>query len=312
MKLVSFFAPGLGKTWGVVLDDEVVALGAPEADETLLSALTECGGTLEALSEEVLQRLKRHRAPERPVYPLRDLETPRAGKGMRLLRPISPPEVWGCGVTYRRSAAERDADADNDIYTRAHRAERPEIFFKAPERCCVGPEEPIGIRSDSALTAAEPELALVLGADAEIIGYTACNDVSAWDIERENPLYLPQSKTFAGCCALGPAVVTADDIADPYDLAIECRILRGDRVMFEGRGSTAQLGRKLDELAAWLTRCNPVPIGTVLTTGAAIMIPNEHALQPDDVVEIYIDRIGLLRNRAVAVPAHDPDRRSAA
>ena len=88
----------------------------------------------------------------------------------------------------------------------------PEIFSKGGARVCVGPGQPIGIRFDSNFTAPEPELALVLGGGGKIVGYTIANDVSAWDIERENPLYLPQSKVYTACCSLGPVIVTTDEM----------------------------------------------------------------------------------------------------
>ncbi len=89
-----------------------------------------------------------------------------------------------------------------------------------------GSAEAIGIRSDSQFTAPEPELAVVLGPGHSIFGFTLANDVSAWDIERENALYLPQSKVYDRCCALGPVIVTVDEIADPYRLQMTCTITR--------------------------------------------------------------------------------------
>src|SRR5579864_5791931 len=132
--------------------------------------------------------------------------------------PIHPPEVWGCGCTYETSASFRDAEhgTREGMYAHVYREPRPEIFFKGTARVCVGTGQAIGIRSDSKFTAPEPELAVVLGSNGAIVGYTLANDVSAWDIERENPLYLPQSKIYTGACALGPAIVTADSLADPY------------------------------------------------------------------------------------------------
>src|SRR6185436_9151641 len=117
---------------------------------------------------------------------------------------IHPPEVWGCGCTYETSAAFRDAEhgTREGMYAHVYREARPEIFFKGTARVCVGPGQPIGIRVDSKFTAPEPELALILGSRGKILGYTLANDVSAWDIERENALYLPQSKVYTACCAL--------------------------------------------------------------------------------------------------------------
>ena len=131
--------------------------------------------------------------------------------------PIHAPEVWACGCTYETSASFRDAEhgTREGMYAHVYREARPEIFFKGTARVCVGPTDAIGIRCDSQFTAPEPELALVLGSKGSIVGYTLANDVSAWDIERENALYLPQSKVYERCCALGPVIVTADAIAGP-------------------------------------------------------------------------------------------------
>src|SRR4051812_41008908 len=122
-------------------------------------------------------------------------------QGTRLTMPITPRESWGCGVTYKKSAEFRDEDATGTtrgIYDYVYSAERPETFYKGGPAHCVGPFEPILVRRDSEFTAPEPELALVIDRNGAIVGFTCANDVSAWDIERENPLYLPQSKIFRG------------------------------------------------------------------------------------------------------------------
>jgi 2-dehydro-3-deoxy-D-arabinonate dehydratase len=213
-----------------------------------------------------------------------------------LAAPVLPEEVWGAGVTYRPSADFRDTDmeAGAGIYDRAYRAERPELFFKATGARCVGPGQPIGLRCDATFTAPEPELAVVLGEDGGVVGYTLGNDVSAWSIERENPLYLPQSKIYTGCCALGPVLVTADEIRDPRTLELRCRILRDGACCFEGAAPVSQMKREIGELAAWLVRANQIPAGTVLLTGTGIIAPL--TLTAGDVVEISCDAIGLLRN----------------
>jgi len=217
--------------------------------------------------------------------------------------PILPREVWACGCTYEMSASFRDAEhgTREGFYRHAFTAPRPEIFFKGTGRVCVGPGAAIGIRKDSAFTAPEPELAVLLGSKGNVLGYTLANDVSAWDIERENPLYLPQSKVYAGCCALGPWIVTADELADPYALNMGCTIRRGGSLLFEGHTSTAKLGRKIELLIEYLLRANPVPAGSVLLTGTGIIVTQESALQPGDVVAISADGLGTLSNTAVLV-----------
>jgi len=219
--------------------------------------------------------------------------------------PIVPPEVWACGCAHEMSPSFRDAEhgAREGMYAYVYREPRPEVFFKGTARVCVGPGQAIGIRADSRFTAPEPELALVLGSKGDIVGYTLANDVSAWDIERENALYLPQSKFYTACCALGPVIVTADDLPDPYNLEMTCTVARDGQLRFTGSVSTAKLHRKFETLIEYLRRANPTPAGTVLLTGTGIIVPENAALAPGDVVSIRIPEIGELTNPVQTVGA---------
>lgn len=221
------------------------------------------------------------------------------GPGPRPAVPLTPPEVWGAGVTYRRSADFREEGTG--IYDRVYAAERPELFFKASSWRCVGPGEPIGRRRDSAFTAAEPEIAIVLGRSGRILGFTLANDVSAWDIERENPLYLPQSKIYTGCFAFGPEIVTPDEVGDPYVLELRCRVLRAGREVFAGEASTAQMKRGFEEIVGWLLRSNAIRTGTVLSTGTGIIQPLASGLEEGDEVVLSSPVLGELRNPVVLV-----------
>jgi 2-dehydro-3-deoxy-D-arabinonate dehydratase len=248
---------------------------------------------------------------ERGVEPRRWLEAAeRAGgvdevawddveRGARLALPVTPPEVWGAGVTYRRSADFREEGTG--FYDRVYSADRPELFFKATAWRCAAPGEPIGRRRDSAFTAAEPEIAIVLGRRGAILGFTLANDVSAWDIERENPLYLPQSKVYAGCFAFGPAIVTPDEIEDPYAITLRCRVLRGEREVFASEATTGQLKRRFEELVGWLLRSNAIRTGTVLSTGTGIIQPLDVGLEEGDVVVLSSPELGELRNPVALV-----------
>jgi 2-dehydro-3-deoxy-D-arabinonate dehydratase len=217
--------------------------------------------------------------------------------------PIVPQEVWACGCTYERSASFRDAEhgSREGMYAYVYNQPRPEVFFKGTARVCVGPGQPIGIRLDSYFTAPEPELAVVLDGKGTIVGYTLANDVSAWDIERENALYLPQSKFYTACCALGPVILTADDLPDPYSLEMTCTIVRNGQQRFTGSVSTAKLHRKFETLIEYLRRANSTPAATVLLTGTGIIVPEDAALAPGDVVTIRIPEIGELTNHAQMV-----------
>jgi 2-dehydro-3-deoxy-D-arabinonate dehydratase len=212
---------------------------------------------------------------------------------------LTPPEVWGAGVTYKRSADFREEGSG--IYDKVYSADRPELFFKSTASRCAGSGQPIGRRRDSTFTATEPELAIVIGRGGAILGFTLANDVSAWDIERENPLYLPQSKVYNGCFAFGPVIVTPDEIKDPYALELTCRVDRGGREVFSGSASTGQLKRRFPEIVDWLRRSNAVPTGTVLSTGTGIIQPMDIGLEEGDVVTIACPEIGELRNPVALV-----------
>jgi len=220
---------------------------------------------------------------------------------MHLSAPVSPEEVWAAGVTYERSRdARMHESTERDVYARVYEAERPELFFKATGSRIVGPGAPVGLRSDSKWQVAEPEIGLVLRSDGEIAGYTLGNDMSSRDIEGDNPLYLPQAKIFSGSCALGPAVVPASEVGDPYSLELEMRIMRSGDLVFSASTSTARLRKRFDVLVAYLARDNWIAPGTVLLTGTGIVPPDDFTLQPGDVIEIANKQVGVLRNRCEA------------
>jgi 2-dehydro-3-deoxy-D-arabinonate dehydratase len=210
-------------------------------------------------------------------------------------------EVWAAGVTYRRSQAARMAESERsaDIYERVYDAERPELFFKAAAWRVVGPGRPIAIRPDSLIDVPEPELAVVVNRLGEIVGYTICNDVSSRSIEGENPLYLPQAKTYLGSCALGPWITPYWDIADPYDLGIHLTIERDGAVAWQGHANTNELHRKINDLVEYLFRADEFPDGVVLSTGTSLVPDLPLTLMAGDVVRIAIDGLGELTNPVV-------------
>jgi 2-dehydro-3-deoxy-D-arabinonate dehydratase len=211
-----------------------------------------------------------------------------------LLAPIEPlQEVWAAGVTYLRSREARMAESETaDIYDKVYSAERVEVFFKAQGWRAAGHGAPIRIRGDSRWNVPEPELAIVINAAGEIVGYTAGNDVSSRDIEGANPLYLPQAKVYDGSCAIGPGIVVAGPEAQRA-LPIRLRITRAGAVAFEGETSTAQLKRGLEEMAGWLTRELRFPYGAILLTGTCLVPPDDFTLEPGDSVRIGVGDLTL-------------------
>ena len=295
MRLIQFFVPELGKRVGIVEGEKVVDI--TEIAPSTLTLIKQAIAKKRSLEEEAREALEEAKSQNAQTFGFLAFQNSPAPDKPHLLLPIDAAEIWGAGVTYKRSAEERDADSQTDIYTRVYFSDRPELFFKATLHRCAPPFGEIAIRSDSEFTAVEAEVAVVIGIDNQPVAFTLCNDVSAWDIERLNPLYLPQSKIYAGCCSFGPMLVTPEQIGDPYAITVKCRVIRDGRVIFEGEANTSQLSRRYEELISFLRRDNPIPVGTVLTTGTGIMPPPEAALRDGDIVEIESPQIGKLVNR---------------
>lgn len=304
MKLVQFWVPGIGQRTGLVRGTEVVDVCAPSLGLIKLMDFLSTAERERIPVEAVVDRGAQ--LSPATVYAYEDLDIPPAADRPHMLIPFEPPEVWACGVTYMKSAEFRDGEITEakGMYDYVYSARRPEVFFKATASRCVGPNAAIGIRSDSRFTAPEPELALVLNSRADILGYTLANDVSAWDIERENPLYLPQSKVYSACCSLGPVFVTTDGLHDPQQLLLKCSIVRAGATVFEGTAGISQMRRSFEELIQCVTLHNPLPLGTAILTGTGIIVPSELPLQAGDVVEISSKGIGALRNTAVVLPVN--------
>ncbi|WP_304236088.1 fumarylacetoacetate hydrolase family protein [Jiulongibacter sediminis] len=216
-----------------------------------------------------------------------------------LQAPIAGQEVWASGVTYLRSKnarMEESKDAGGgDFYDRVYDAPRPEIFFKATVGRVVGNGENIRIRKDSKWNVPEPELTLFINSSGQISGYTVGNDVSSRDIEGENPLYLPQAKSYDKSAALGPCIFVSDEPIDPQS-KITLEIFRGGNAVFSQSIELNQMKRTLKELVSYLyAECTFVN-GSFLMTGTGIIPEDSFSLQVGDKVEITIDNIGKLSN----------------
>jgi len=216
-----------------------------------------------------------------------------------LRAPIEEQEVWAAGVTYYRSRSARMAEAQDagggDFYDRVYNAGRPELFMKAMPHRVVGPESPVRIRRDSNWNVPEPELTLLISPRGKILGYTIGNDMSSRHLEGENPLYLPQAKTYDGCCALGPAILVSREPLPP-STGIHLAIRRAGEAVFTGEAMLSDMKRRLEELVEFLYRECSFPNGSFLLTGTGIVPPDSFTLAAGDRVEIRIDGIGSLAN----------------
>jgi 2-dehydro-3-deoxy-D-arabinonate dehydratase len=217
-----------------------------------------------------------------------------------LLAPIgSNQELWACGVTYLRSKIGRQEESKEagggDFYARVYEAERPEVFFKCTPHRVVGPNQKVRIRKDSSWDVPEPELTLVVASSGKIIGYTIGNDMSSRSIEGENPLYLPQAKTYDACAAVGPCIYITEEPLDK-NTTIRLEINRNNKTGFEGSIAISQIKRSFEELVSFVYRECSFPYGCLIMTGTGIVPGNDFTLQSGDEIKISIDGIGTLVN----------------
>jgi 2-dehydro-3-deoxy-D-arabinonate dehydratase len=216
-----------------------------------------------------------------------------------ILAPIGSQELWACGVTYLRSKVGRQEESKDagggDFYARVYEAERPEVFFKSTPQRVAGHNGKVRIRKDSTWDVPEPELTLMVSSSGKIIGYTIGNDMSSRSIEGENPLYLPQAKTYDGCASLGPCIFVTPKPLD-VNTRIFLEINRNNLKVFEGNIAISQMKRTPEELVSFVYRECSFPNGCFIMTGTGIVPGKDFTLQDGDEIKISIDHIGTLVN----------------
>lgn len=219
--------------------------------------------------------------------------------------PLRPGKVIGVGLNYVEHVEEssRSLDTDKDLPTRP-------VLFSKPGTAVVGPEAPI--RHNGSLTEQldwECELAVVIGTNAlgvdeadaldYVFGYSIINDISARDQRRSGQWFF--SKGQDSYAPFGPMIVTTDEIEDPHTLQLSLTV-NGDQ---RQNGNSRHMLFKIPTLIADITSGVTLEPGDVIATGSpqgvgAAMDPPTF-LQPGDVVECTIERIGTLRNPVKAV-----------
>jgi len=216
-----------------------------------------------------------------------------------VVAPVGIQELWACGVTYLRSKIGRQEESKDagggDFYAKVYEAERPEVFFKSTPHRIVGHGAKVNIRKDSTWDVPEPELTLVVSSSGKIVGYTIGNDMSSRSIEGENPLYLPQAKTYDGCAAVGPCIYVTEKPLDDKT-KIHLTINRDNKKVFTGTVGIDQMKRKPEELVSFVFRECSFPYGCLIMTGTGIVPGNEFTLKSGDEIKISIDHIGELVN----------------
>jgi 2-keto-4-pentenoate hydratase/2-oxohepta-3-ene-1,7-dioic acid hydratase in catechol pathway len=225
-----------------------------------------------------------------PSYPLDEV---------RLHAPLAnPPRIFAIGLNYRDHAIESGMAIPTT----------PVVFFKL-STAIIGPGDPIVLPVNSTQPDYEAELAFVIGRGGYrlsadewqkyVYGYTIVNDVSARDVQFASTQW-SMSKCFPTFCPLGPAITTADEIADPHDLAIGLSI-DGQQLQ---DSNTSNLVFKIPELIEYLSSITPLLAGDIISTGTPPGVglgrTPKRWLQPGETVTVTIDGLGSLVNPVVA------------
>ncbi len=310
MKLATFMRDRQAQAVGVVdtVRGEVLDLAraaesmgiAVSAFESMLK-LIEGGDTALAAARNVAERW-----PSQHAQPL---------AGTRLLAPLPEPrQMRDCLVfeehllnamkTWEKRTGKPSAPISPVWY------QRP-TWYKCNRMSVVGHETDVRWPSFSELMDYELELACVIGrrgcniprgeAMSHIFGFTIFNDFSARDVQMiERPLGMGpmKGKDFDTGNVLGPWIVTTDEIGDPHTLEMEVRV-NGER---RGGGNSSGMHHRFEDILAFISQSETLHPGEVIasgTVGTGCGLEIDRFLEPDDVVELDIARIGVLRNRIV-------------
>ncbi len=217
-----------------------------------------------------------------------------------LLAPVPDPAKIVClGLNYRDHAAESQMAVPTEP-----------ILFSKYATTLIGQNAPIILPDASLEVDYEAELVVVIGVGGRAIpreramehvgGYAVGHDVSArdWQLNKPGKQWMA-GKTFDTFAPMGPALVTADEIADPQALGIRLRL--NGKTMQDS--NTNQLVFPVDEIVSYLSNIFTLEPGDLIFTGTPPGVGMARKppvwLQPGDIVEVEIDGLGTLRNPVI-------------
>jgi 2-keto-4-pentenoate hydratase/2-oxohepta-3-ene-1,7-dioic acid hydratase in catechol pathway len=301
MRLVTFDS-GEGGRVGAVVDGNVVDLNR--------AAQAGGGGSLPATMLELIQAGET--AWNRARQVVADAEKGGGAAGasrpvgeVKLLAPIPRPakNIFCLGVNYAAHLEESNRASNRTL------APTVPVFFTKVVTSIVAPGDPILFdESVSVKYDWEAELGVVLGRGGRsiereraldhIFGYTCFNDVSVRDVQNEHVQWF-RGKSIDGTCPFGPWIVTADEIPDPANLDIECRV----NGVVKQHSNTSMLINDIPSCIYWLSKGLTLEAGDLISTGTPSGVgharqPPEY-LKPGDVVEVEVQHVGVLRNPVV-------------
>jgi 2-keto-4-pentenoate hydratase/2-oxohepta-3-ene-1,7-dioic acid hydratase in catechol pathway len=333
VRLVTFIASGEEQRLGALIDEDATVIDLQRANVALHGNPRAELGSVLALIEAGEEALKFARSlQERAPVPARMSRTQ-----VKLRAPIQPPpqmrdclcfelHLRQCFESARRFRARRSPDPEAAIRAMDTSADdraletfnRQPIYYKANRFAVIGTDEDVIWPSFSKALDFELEFGCYIGRKTkdvereaarkhivgytifnDIVGYTIFNDISARDaqaLEMPGMLGPAKSKDFDTANVMGPCLVTADEIEDPYNLTMIARV-NGEEW---GRGNSRDMRWKFEDIIAHVSRSETLYPGEFLgsgTVGNGCGFEQMRYLKPDDIIELEVERIGVLRSR---------------
>jgi 2-keto-4-pentenoate hydratase/2-oxohepta-3-ene-1,7-dioic acid hydratase in catechol pathway len=214
---------------------------------------------------------------------------------VRLRAPIlRPPAVYCLGFNYKAHSVELKRKIP----------EEPIVFLK-PSKAVIGPDDCIILPKVSKRVDYEVELAIVIGKGGRyikknevydrIFGYTILNDITARDIQEKDFMQSKpwlRSKGFDTFAPIGPVIVTKDEIGIHPELDLELRV-NGE---IRQKSNTREMIFDIPTIVEYISSFTTLEPGTIIATGTPEKVGQ---LKDGDIIEAYIEKIGILRNKAI-------------
>ncbi|MFL9916003.1 fumarylacetoacetate hydrolase family protein [Paraburkholderia fungorum] len=326
MRLVTFqLADGVQRS-GALFDNDQAVLDLREASRIVRGGDSVALASVQALLTGGAPLLEEARA----LLARAPADAVRERSAVKLLAPIQPPtQMRDCScfelhlrqsfAAARRARALRTPDPEATLKAMNTRADdrvidtfnRQPIYYKCNRFAVIGADDDVIWPAYSKLLDFELEFGCYIGqrakdvsrenARAHIYGYTIFNDISARDAqatEMGGMLGPAKGKDFDTANVMGPCLVTADELGDPYDLTMIARV-NGEEW---GRGNTRDMRWQFEDVIAHISRSETLHPGEFLgsgTVGNGCGLEQLRYLKPDDVVELEVEGIGVLRSRIV-------------
>src|SRR5665213_2849175 len=270
------------------------------ADDGIIDVANASNGAFSASIEKCLGQLDKLDAWYRSAQPTltQKIGVDTLAQDTRLGPVVRPQQVFAIGLNYRQHAAESGLEVPKE----------PMVFTKFASSVC-GPNEQLPIPGPS--TDYEAELVVIIGATlrnvgvdealAGVAGYCVGQDYSdrEWQF-RGSPPQFSLAKSFRNFAPIGPWLTTADEIADPNDLAISTTV--NDVVMQDS--TTSDMVFSVAHLISYLSSVCELRRGDLIFTGTPQGVGHARQppvfLQPGDVVVTSIEGLGTIRNVVVA------------